>query len=187
MVKLNKIYTKTGDDGSTGLADGSRVAKYDTRIHCMGDIDEANSMIGIARLYVEDEHAAMLAHVQNDMFDVGADVATPLPDKPARQALRVSPHQVARLEQEIDQMNGRLSPLTSFVLPGGQKSSAYLHQARAVTRRAERQLCALAAALPINQHALHYLNRLSDFLFVMARLENDCGSADVLWIPGENR
>jgi cob(I)alamin adenosyltransferase len=191
MVKLNKIYTKTGDDGSTGLANGERRPKSDARVEAYGDVDEANSAIGLARLSTADmpELDAMLERIQNDLFDLGADLATPPSDRPlGYEPLRIVASQVARLEDEIDALNARLSPLRSFVLPGGSPASAALHLARAISRRAERRMVALAAAGEIvSPPALQFINRLSDFLFVAARVANRDGADDVLWKPGQNR
>ncbi len=186
MVKLNRIYTKTGDDGSTGLADGARRAKDDARIAAYGTADEANSVIGIARLHTAGDLDAMLARIQNDLFDVGADLATPGDDFGAdTKSLRATDGQVARLEAEIDAMNDGLSPLTSFILPGGSAAAAYLHLARTVVRRAERLAVTAARTEPVNPAAIRYLNRLSDHLFVAARVANPGG--DVLWVPGASR
>lgn len=191
MVKLNKIYTRTGDDGSTGLVDGSRVSKADLRVQAYGDVDETNSVIGLVRLHLENRRLdAMLERIQNDLFDLGADLATPLPlegEKDSEYALRMVAQQSTRLEEELDALNADLSPLTSFVLPGGHPPAAYLHQARTVCRRAERVAVLFAHDADVNPHALTYLNRLSDFLFVAARWCNDQGEADVKWIPGANR
>ena len=186
MVKLNRIYTRTGDDGSTGLADGGRRAKDDARVAAYGTVDEANSTIGMARLHTGGALDAMLAAIQNDLFDVGADLATPGDDfGPESQSLRATPAQVARLEAEIDAMNADLSPLTSFILPGGSPAAANLHLARTVVRRAERLAVTAARAEPVNPAAIRYLNRLSDHLFVAARVANPGG--DVLWVPGASR
>ncbi len=185
MVKLNRIYTRTGDDGSTGLVDGGRRTKDDARIAAYGTVDEANSVIGLARLHAEPALDAMLARIQNDLFDVGADLATPGDDGPEGPNLRATPAQVARLEAEIDAMNATLSPLTSFILPGGTPAAAHLHLARTVVRRAERLAVTTARAEPVNPCAIHYLNRLSDHLFVAARVANPHG--DVLWVPGATR
>jgi len=191
MVKLNKIYTRTGDDGSTGLVDGSRLSKDDVRVRAYGDVDETNSVIGLVRLHLENRRLDdMLSRIQNDLFDLGADLATPLPvrgEADSEYALRMVEAQATRLEQELDALNTDLEPLTSFVLPGGSPPAAYLHQARTVCRRAERVCVALAAEQPINPAALTYLNRLSDFLFVAARWCNDQGETDVKWVPGANR
>ena len=191
MVKLNKIYTRTGDDGSTGLVDGSRISKNNLRVRAYGDVDETNSVIGIVRVHLENTRLdKMLERIQNDLFDLGADLATPLPkadDADSEYALRMVAEQSTRLETELDSLNADLEPLTSFVLPGGHPPAAYLHQARTVSRRAERVTVALAQEADINPHALTYLNRLSDFLFVAARWCNDQGEADVKWIPGANR
>lgn len=185
MVKLNKIYTRTGDTGETSLVNGVRVSKHARRPSAFGDVDEANSVIGLARLHCADntEADSMLARIQNDLFDLGADIATPETDKPA---LRIMPQQVTRLETEIDMMNDTLDPLNSFILPGGSSASAWLHLARTVVRRAERHMTELAAEEVINQTAMRYLNRLSDHLFVLARHLNNNGKTDVLWRPGEN-
>ena len=184
MVKLNKIYTKTGDSGETGLTDASRVGKSSPRIEAIGAVDETSSAIGVARLHAEDDTDAMLARIQHDLFDLGADLSMP-GEGPSD--LRIVPVQVERLEREIDAMNEGLSPLTSFVLPGGTALAAHLHLARAIARRAERAVVALAATEKINPALLRYINRLSDHLFVMARAANDRGMGDVLWIPGKNR
>lgn len=191
MVKLNKIYTRTGDTGSTGLVDGSRLPKDDVRVCAYGDVDETNSVIGLVRLHLENKRLdIMLARIQNDLFDLGADLATPLPKKGSADneyALRMVAEQAIRLEAELDMLNADLAPLTSFVLPGGNPPAAYLHQARTVCRRAERVCVALSHKQAINPHALTYLNRLSDFLFVAARWCNNQGKADVIWVPGQNR
>jgi cob(I)alamin adenosyltransferase len=187
MVKLNKIYTRTGDDGTTGLVDGSRRAKHDARMHAIGEVDEANSAIGLAARKAG-KHAAALNRIQNDLFDLGADLATPGEDfAPSEMVLRIVPAQVAWLERAIDTLNENLAPLTSFVLPGGSEGAARVHIARAIVRRAERAATALAGAEPVNPAALGYLNRLSDYLFVLARVLNDNGAADVKWVPGANR
>ncbi len=193
MVKLNRIYTRTGDDGDTGLVDGSRLPKHALRISATGTVDEANSAIGIVRLHTSGDTDAMLMRVQNDLFDLGADLATPGktfdksdPDEPAW-VLRVVQAQVDRLEQEIDAMNAELEPLDSFILPGGSPAAAYLHLARTITRRAERLATEAATQDMINPVAIKYLNRLSDHLFVMSRHVNDKGAGDVLWVPGKNR
>ena len=181
MVTLSKIYTKTGDSGETGLGDGSRVSKTSLRIAAIGAVDETNSAIGVARLDAEGDADAMLSRIQNDLFDLGADLSAPEDGRKAEGRLRVSGAQVERLECEIDTMNETLSPLTSFVLPGGTALAAHLHLARAIARRAEAAIVALAAKEKINDAALHYANRLSDHLFVMARTANDGGMGDVLW------
>ncbi|WP_375244554.1 cob(I)yrinic acid a,c-diamide adenosyltransferase [Sphingomonas parapaucimobilis] len=184
MVKLTKIYTRTGDEGTTGLVDGSRRSKAEPRMVAIGEVDEANSAIGVALLSVEGPLAAQLTMIQNDLFDLGADLATP---GEIEGALRIVPEQVARLEAEMDAMNASLSPLTSFILPGGSAASAHLHLARAIARRAERAAVALAEQEAINPPALAYLNRLSDWLFVAARTMNQSGASDVLWVPGGAR
>ncbi len=187
MVKLTRIYTRGGDKGETSLGDGSRVPKQSLRVEAFGTVDEANAAIGLARLHVNGEADAMLARIQNDLFDLGADLCTPQGGKRSAGALRIVAAQVRRLEAEIDRMNGVLQPLKSFVLPGGTPASAYLHLARTVTRRAERLACALAAAEKVNPEAVKYLNRLSDHLFVLGRRLNDNGAGDVLWKPGATR
>lgn len=193
MVKLNKIYTRKGDDGTTGLATGARRLKHDRRVEAYGTVDEANSTIGLARLHTAEQHReidAMLVRMQNDLFDLGADLATPETDKPLPyEPLRIVAAQVARIEADIDALNAGLQPLRSFVLPGGSAASAYLHLARTVVRRAERITVELAR-MPeekVNPEVVKYLNRASDFLFVAARVVNDNGAADVLWVPGKNR
>ncbi|HEX3753916.1 MAG TPA: cob(I)yrinic acid a,c-diamide adenosyltransferase [Rhizomicrobium sp.] len=187
MVTLNRIYTRTGDAGDTGLGDGTRRPKHDLRIAAMGTVDEANSAIGVARLSAEDEMDAMLARIQNDLFDLGADLSAPEDGRKAEGRLRIAASQVERLEREIDAMNAALAPLNSFVLPGGTKLAAHLHLARAMARRAERMITELAAKEAVNSQALAYANRLSDHLFVAARWANDKGARDVLWVPGGNR
>ena len=193
MVVLNRIYTRTGDAGTTGLGNGERRPKYDRRVEAYGTVDETNATIGLARLHTAGEHPvldAMLARIQNDLFDVGADLCTP--DTGAKldyEPLRVIDAQVERLEREIDELNASLKPLRSFVLPGGSPASAALHLARTVSRRAERLMVELAATPGevVGGAALRYMNRLSDFLFVASRTANNNGEADVLWVPGENR
>ncbi len=189
MVKLNRIYTRTGDAGTTGLVDGSRVSKTDLRLAAMGDVDEANSAIGVAVIAIgAGDMATALTRIQNDLFDLGADLATPGDDfAPSEMTLRIIDNQVTRLEDEIDAMNAVLAPLTSFVLPGGTAGAASLHLARAITRRAERSAVAAAQAMPINPLALAYINRLSDFLFVAARRVNHDAVGDVMWVPGASR
>jgi cob(I)alamin adenosyltransferase len=189
MVVLNRIYTRTGDDGTSALATGERRPKSDARFETIGTIDELNAHVGLARCQragMTTDLDEMLGRIQNDLFDLGADLATP--DKPGgRERLRITTAQVERLEREIDRLNARLAALTSFVLPGGSAAAAALHLCRTVTRRAERQAVALAGREPVNREALHFINRLSDFFFVAARIANDCGAGDVLWVPGENR
>ena len=188
MVKLNKIYTRTGDDGTTGLVDGTRRAKHDARMQAIGEVDEANSAIGLAACAADGDAAAELFRIQNDLFDLGADLATPGNDfAPSEMVLRMVPAQAAWLEDAIDRYNARLTPLNSFILPGGSEAAARVHVARATTRRAERAATALAAEEPINPAALAYLNRLSDYLFVLARVCNADGADDVKWVPGQNR
>ncbi|HJT42904.1 MAG TPA: cob(I)yrinic acid a,c-diamide adenosyltransferase [Rhizomicrobium sp.] len=187
MIKLDKIYTRGGDAGQTGLGDGSRISKASLRITAIGAVDETNSAIGIARLHAQGDGNAMLARIQNDLFDLGADLCTPEDGRKAEGRLRICAAQVERLEHEIDTMNETLVPLTSFVLPGGTALAAHLHLARAITRRAEAAMVALAGEEKINEAALRYANRLSDHLFVMARMANDGGMGDVLWVPGANR
>ena len=197
MVRLTRIYTRGGDRGQTSLGDGSRVAKQALRVEAFGTVDEANAAIGLARLHVgadpeADQEAAraadaMLALIQNDLFDLGADLCTPEGGSRASGALRIVTAQVERLEREIDAMNAALRPLDSFILPGGTPAAAHLHLARTIARRAERFVCALAAAEPVNPEAIKYLNRLSDHLFVLGRRLNDNGARDVLWRPGATR
>ncbi|MEI6485359.1 MAG: cob(I)yrinic acid a,c-diamide adenosyltransferase [Sphingomonadales bacterium] len=182
MVKLNRIYTRTGDDGSTGLVDGSRVSKASHRPVVMGSVDEANAAIGLARLAATPATDALLSRIQNDLFDLGADVATP---EGIGGALRIVPAQVAWLESQIDAATAALAPLTSFILPAGTAAATHLHLARTIVRRAERD--AVAAGDEVSAPARHYLNRLSDLLFVLARIENAAAGGDVLWVPGANR
>ena len=186
-VRLTKIYTRGGDKGETSLGDGSRVAKQALRVAAYGTVDEANAAIGLVRLHVAGDDDAMLARIQNELFDLGADLATPETGRRAAGALRIVAAQVTRLEREIDRMNASLAPLDSFVLPGGTAAAAHLHLARTVTRRAERLVCALAAEEKVNPEAVKYLNRLSDHLFVLGRRVNDNGALDVLWQPGATR
>jgi len=191
LVKLNKIYTRTGDDGSTGLVDGSRTPKHSARIDAIGKVDEANSAIGLAAAAVSGgKDAKALFRIQNDMFDLGADLATPAPDQnfePSEMVLRIVPSQAAWLEQAIDALNDNLATLTSFVLPGGNEAAARTHVARASVRAAERAIVHLAVNEPVNPAAMAYVNRLSDYLFVLARVFNDQGRSDVNWVPGANR
>lgn len=188
MVVLNRIYTKTGDKGDTALGSGLRVPKYDLRIEAYGTVDEANAAIGVARLHANAEIDGMLQRIQNDLFDLGADLCLPETDEPPPyEPLRMTPDQTMRLEREIDTMNAQLSPLRSFVLPGGTACAAHLHVARTVSRRAERVMTALAQKERVSEAALTYANRLSDFLFVAARYANLRGPGDVLWTPGANR
>ncbi len=192
MVVLNKIYTRTGDKGTTALGTGDRVAKHDVRVETYGTTDEVNSVLGLARLHSQDlpEIDAALGRIQNDLFDLGADLCFPESDEPLDyEPLRVTDAQVDWLESEIDRLNGDLEPLNSFILPGGSALAAHLHHARTVSRRAERLCVALGEAEPgkVSEAVLKYLNRLSDYLFVAARWCNDKGRADVLWTPGANR
>jgi cob(I)alamin adenosyltransferase len=187
MVRLTRIYTRGGDAGETSLGDGSRVPKQDLRVAAFGTVDEANAAIGLARLHSEGEIDATLARIQNDLFDLGADLCTPETGGKGAQALRVLPSQVARLEQEIDRLNAELKPLDSFVLPGGSPAAAHLHLARTIVRRAERLVAELAGQQKLNPEALKYLNRLSDHLFVLSRQANQKGASDVLWRPGAHR
>lgn len=188
MVKLNRIYTRTGDDGTTGLVDGSRLPKHAQRMQAVGDVDEANAALGSAAVLADGALKDDLTRFQNDLFDLGADLATPGHDfEPSEMVLRVVSSQVEHVETRIDALNEGLEPLTSFVLPGGSELSARLHRARTVTRRAERQMTALAEAEPVNPAALAFINRLSDWLFVAARVANDGGRDDVNWVPGGSR
>lgn len=193
MVKLNKIYTRTGDDGTTGLVDGSRVTKTDARMHAIGEVDEANSALGVAIQALEadgcdSQLVAGLRRIQNDLFDLGADIATPGESfEPSPMELRIVAAQVEWLEAAIDAANDQLPPLKSFILPGGCQSAAHMHMARAISRRAERALVAASQAVSINPQALIYLNRLSDYLFVLCRLINAGRGGDILWVPGGSR
>jgi cob(I)alamin adenosyltransferase len=187
MVKLTKIYTRGGDSGETSLSDGSRVPKDDLRVAAYGDVDELNGVIGLARLHATGAADEMLARIQHDLFDLGADLSTPIVAAPKHPPLRILDGQVERLEREIDSLGESLSTLNSFVLPGGTPLAAQLHLARTVARRAERLATTLAGREEINPSALRYLNRLSDHLFQLARHANDDGKTDVLWQPGINR
>ncbi len=192
MVVLNRIYTRTGDNGSTGLSTGERRKKYDLRVSAYGTVDETNACVGIAREIpgIEPHIAAMLMRIQHDLFDLGADLATPEgAEKPSWEPLRITAGQVSRIESEIDELNAKLQPLRSFVLPGGSQASAALHLARTVARRAERLIVELANIEDeiVSTEAAQYINRLSDFLFVASRSVNDNGERDVLWVPGKNR
>jgi cob(I)alamin adenosyltransferase len=192
MVKLTRIYTKGGDKGETSLGSGARVPKHDRRVTAYGTVDEANATIGLARLHTKGKTDQMLARIQNDLFDLGADLCVPEEKRAGKGksgagALRVDPAQTLRLEREIDAMNSHLAPLNSFILPGGSAASAYLHLARTVVRRAERVITALAETETVNPEAVRYINRLSDHLFVLARWLNRKGRADRLWVPGANR
>jgi cob(I)alamin adenosyltransferase len=192
VVKLTRIYTRGGDKGQTSLGDGSRVDKDDPRVAAYGAVDEANACIGLARLHSAGDKSgeidAMLMRMQNDLFDLGADLCTPESEEPPKyEPLRIVPAQVKRLEREIDSMNGQLEPLNSFILPGGSPLAAALHLARTVARRAEREMVALARSQRVNPEAIKYINRVSDHLFVLARFANDRGKADILWVPGQTR
>jgi cob(I)alamin adenosyltransferase len=187
MVRLTRIYTRGGDAGETSLGDGARVPKHALRVTAFGTVDEANAAIGIARLHADPAADKMLDRIQNDLFDLGADLCTPEGGRRSAGALRIVAAQVERLEREIDAMNAALMPLDSFILPGGSAAAAYLHLARTVSRRAERLVSELARTEPVNPEALKYLNRLSDHLFVLGRRLNDSGARDVLWRPGANR
>jgi len=190
VVALNRIYTRTGDKGTTGLARGERRKKHDLRVEAYGTVDETNACVGLARLHTEGEVDAMLSRIQNELFDLGADLATPETEKPLPyEPLRILDAQVERLEREIDRLNEALSPLRSFVLPGGSPAAAALHLARTVCRRAERLVVALSDKPDetVSPAAIKYLNRLSDFLFVASRFVNDRGGGDVLWVPGKTR
>ena len=193
MVKLNKIYTKTGDDGTTGLGNGERRWKFDLRVDAYGTVDEANSAIGMARVHTVETHLAidaMLSRIQNDLFDLGADLATPDTGKElGYEPLRIIASQVERIERDIDTLNGPIAPLNSFILPGGSPASAALHLARTIARRAERLMVELSSKPSeiVSPAAVEYMNRVSDFLFVAARACNDNGANDVLWVPGANR
>ena len=187
MVRLTRIYTRGGDAGETSLGDGARLSKSSTRVAAFGTVDEANSAVGIARLHATGDADAMLGRIQNDLFDLGADLCTPEEENPKYPPLRISDRQVERLEHEIDAMNEKLAPLDSFILPGGSPAAAYLHLARTVARRAERLIVELAATEPVNPAAVRYANRLSDHLFVLSRHLNEDGRRDVLWVPGSNR
>jgi cob(I)alamin adenosyltransferase len=190
MVILNRIYTRTGDDGTTALGSGERRPKYDLRVAAYGTVDETNAAIGVARLHLADapELDRMLGLIQNDLFDLGADLAVPQRDGKAER-LRMLASQAERLERDIDTLNAELQPLTSFVLPGGTLAAAYLHLARTICRRAERMIVELAAKPEerVSEAGIQYMNRLSDFLFVASRFQNNKGAGDVLWVPGQNR
>jgi len=190
MVVLNKIYTRTGDSGETALGNGTRVAKHSQRVNAYGTVDELNATLGLARLKAEAGHAAALGRIQNDLFDLGADLCRPEMEKDAEAEyppLRVNDTQVERLESEIDAMNANLEPLRSFILPGGSEMAAALHMCRTVSRRAERLAVELSTSETVNPAAVKYLNRLSDWFFVAARIVNDNGKSDILWVPGANR
>lgn len=186
MVQLTRIYTKGGDKGKTSLGTGLRVSKSSPRIAAMGDVDEANACVGVSRLYADEEIEKLLSHIQNDLFDVGADLCAP-EKKEEKERLRIHPHQISFLEEKIDYYNACLPPLQSFVLPGGSALAALLHQARTVVRRAERTVCFLKATESVTEYVIQYLNRLSDLLFVLARYANHQKEGDILWVPGANR
>ena len=188
MVRLNRIYTRTGDDGTTGLVDGSRLPKHHARLEAVGAVDEANSMLGWAAIALDTDSATDVRRIQNDLFDLGADLATPGSDfAPSDMVLRIVDAQVAMLEARIDALTAAIPPLTSFILPGGSEAAARLHLARTAARRAERAMTALAESEPVNPAALAYINRLSDYLFMLARAANGNGAGDVLWVPGAGR
>jgi cob(I)alamin adenosyltransferase len=188
MVKLNRIYTRTGDDGTTGLVDGSRTDKDAPRMAAVGDVDELNAALGCVARHLDGGALAQLRMIQNDLFDLGADLATPGDDfTPGEMTLRIIAGQVTRLERELDLINEALAPLTSFILPGGSPAGAALHVARTICRRAERSAVAAARTVSLNPQALAYLNRLSDYLFVMGRAVNNNGADDILWVPGASR
>ena len=191
MVRLDKIYTRGGDKGETSLSDGSRVAKYDLRVETFGTVDEVNAFIGLARLNISDDMDGILSRIQNDLFDLGADLARPIQPNSSSGELRIVQAQIDRLEREIDDINENLKPLDSFILPGGKSNATYLHVARTVTRRAERLAIRLISEdnnqVKTNPLTAIYLNRLSDHLFVLSRKINDNGATDVLWEPGKNR
>lgn len=187
MVKLTKIYTRGGDKGETSLGTGARVAKDDVRVSAYGDVDELNAIIGLARLKANGDCDQILSRIQNDLFDLGADLCTPEVENPKYPPLRIVQAQIDRLEEEIDSLNSELEPLNSFILPGGSEISAHLHHGRTVCRRAERLMVSLSKEEKINDLSIGYVNRLSDLLFVLARYENDKGKEDVLWVPGANR
>ncbi|MGB1155236.1 MAG: cob(I)yrinic acid a,c-diamide adenosyltransferase [Alphaproteobacteria bacterium] len=189
MVELSRIYTKGGDRGKTSLSTGTRVAKYDLRVDAYGTVDEANAVLGLVRLHLSEmqDLDRILARVQNDMFDLGADLATPLDAELSYEPLRVTEGQVEKLERDIDTYNDRLEPLKSFILPGGSAAATYFHLARTVVRRAERLTVELGDKVDINPESIRYLNRLSDLMFVLARICNNDGREDVLWVPGASR
>ena len=193
MVKLNKIYTRTGDDGTTGLVDGARVSKSNARLHAIGEIDEDNCALGVAAQCLESDEGQTdlvkdLRRIQNDLFDLGADIATPGSTfEPSPMELRIVPAQVEWLEAAIDRANEQLPPLTSFILPGGSMAAAHMHMARAISRRAERALVAASQSVSINPYALEYVNRLSDYLFVLCRMINASRNGDIMWVPGASR
>lgn len=187
MVQLTRIYTRGGDKGKTSLGAGGRVLKSSPRIAAIGDVDETNACIGLARLVADEEMDKLLAHIQNDLFDMGADLCVPEEGEGSKERLRIHPHQITFLEEKIDYYNKPLPPLKSFVLPGGSPLSANLHQARAVARRAERTICVLKNTESVNEYVIQYINRLSDLLFVLARFSNHQRDGDVLWVPGAYR
>ena len=186
MVKLNKIYTKAGDKGKTGLVNGKRIFKDNIRIKAYGTVDELNSILGIVNLYTKASIKKITSEIQNDLFDLGADLATPIEAKPKYKPLRITSNQVERIEKVIDKYNKKLKPLSSFVLPGGSKAASFFHNSRTVARRAETLIVSLSKKEKINEQALKYINRLSDLFFVLSRVENDNGKKDILWKPGKN-
>ncbi len=187
MVRLDKIYTRGGDDGKTSLGGGARVDKHSPRVNAYGTVDEANSILGLARITADKKSDAILARVQNDLFDLGADLCRPSDDETKETSLRISKSQIQRLEDEIDSLNEELKPLNSFILPGGTDTASWLHLGRTVVRRCERLITELATCENVNLHAIKYINRLSDLLFVLARTANENGKKDVLWKPGDNQ
>ena len=186
LIKLNKIYTKTGDSGDTALGNGERVLKDSLRVSAYGNVDELNASIGVITLYATEELKIKLKNIQNDLFDIGADLCVPISEK-NKDRLRLSTNQIETLELEIDEMNSILEPLNSFVLPGGCRSATFLHMARTICRRAERSVVSLKSEEKINEFTLAYLNRLSDWLFVASRVENQENSSEILWAPGKNK
>ena len=186
MVKLNKIYTRAGDKGKTGLVNGKRVSKDNIRIKAYGTVDELNSILGVLNIQANATLKKIISEIQNDLFDLGADLATPIQQRPKYKPLRITKNQVLRIEKTIDKYNSKLTPLNSFILPGGTITAAFLHNARTVTRRAETQMVSLTKTENVNEEAIKYINRLSDLFFVLSRVENKNGKKDILWKPGKN-